>query len=310
MIIRASWSLIACALLCGCASYKNQLVFGESSDLSIAIHPAPEGGLNFNVGYKQTDIAVVPVAAIDSTGHLEQRSASETGDDKGRRDAVSVFGQFSASSSRSNAAGDQPRRVSFGRFFATGIAAQKLAEGYTDGWTNGVSTQDPAPAAAASDAKPSAEPAKASAGEKPAPDAKATQNVTNNQQPSEILPALVFGQYDMFGLNLGYSGTPGSADFALGYSGRNIAIMPLFGEDSKGFHALGSGADGAKDAFSVVGQFKADTSANAPDVGLDRFFATGMAAQKLSAGLKKRIAASIAKQTRAELGDPAGKDGK
>lgn len=330
----ACCGLMASILLSGCASYKNELVFGESSDFSIGFHPAPAGGLDFNLGYKQTDIAVVPVGVIDSSGAVRQRSASaqeNEGNPSTKKDAVSVFGQFSASS-RTLTEPASPRRVTFGRFFATGIAAQRLAEGYASGWNQGLTVQDPQAAeaaakAAADAAMASAEAARVSAeaarvntvsgmdehvtrvaakagkeaGAKAAQDALAQTPQEETANASKVLPPLVFGQYDMVGLNAAYSGTPSTFDLALGYSGRNIAIMPLFGEGKNGFESLGSGAGDTKDAFSVVGQFAADTATNAPDVGLNRFFATGVAAQKLSEGLRSRIAAFISQQTKAEL---------
>lgn len=339
MKTRACFGLLGCALLTACAQYKNQLVFGESSDFSIAFHPLPEGGLSFNVGYKQTDIAVVPVATVDRSGKVLQRRAEGlSSEQETEKDAVSVFGQFSASSSRSPSDNSQTRNVTFGRFFATGVAAQRLAEGYAEGWTRGLTTKDSETAAgtalaaanaaqaSANTAKKSADAAQASAklatnfpsrlddhvskvaseagkqaGEKAAYEVLA--NAGNSEPQSAVLPPLIFGQYDMLGLSL--SGTPSNIDFALGYSGRNIAVMPLFGEGLKGFEALGSEGNQhkwqAKDAYSVLGQFKADTSTNAPDIGLDRFFATGVAAQKLSQGLQQRISAFISAQTNAEL---------
>lgn len=370
---RTCCGLVVITLMSGCASYKNELVFGESSDFSIGLHPAPAGGLDFNLGYKQTDIAVVPVAVLDSSREIRQRRAKENeDDDKAKKDAISVFGQFSASSTRSPSDGEKPPRVTFGRFFATGMAAQNLAEGYANGWKAGVSAQDPTAAAAAAKAaadaakvsadaaKASAESAKAStvaatapqasadaakasadaakaaaeaaknsvsgadarvtqvateagkaAGAKAAQDALAQGASENTPNTSVVLPPLVFGQYDMVGLNLAYSATPSAVDFAVGYSGRNIAIMPVFGEGKDGFHGLGSGVGkDANDSYSVVGQFSADTATNAPDVGLNRFFATGVAAQKLSEGLKTRIAAFIGKQTKADLTGTSGSSGK
>jgi hypothetical protein len=44
------------------------------------------------------------------------------------------------------------------------------------------------------------------------------------------------------------------------------------------------------DALSVLGQFSVDTNSKTADVGLGKFFATGLAAQKLADGFSERLA--------------------
>ena len=43
----------------------------------------------------------------------------------------------------------------------------------------------------------------------------------------------------------------------------------------------------------MLGQFKADQATTSPDLKLERFFATGLAAQYLSRGLQARISADL-----------------
>jgi hypothetical protein len=44
------------------------------------------------------------------------------------------------------------------------------------------------------------------------------------------------------------------------------------------------------DALSVLGQFSVETNSKTADVGLGKFFATGLAAQKLADGFGERLA--------------------
>lgn len=83
----------------------------------------------------------------------------------------------------------------------------------------------------------------------------------------------------------------------LGYSGRNVAVMPLFAPNSAGgFTALDSqsgAADPAQEAFSVLGQFSVSSATTEPNIALERFFSTGLAAQILSRGFQGKIAEEV-----------------
>ena len=112
-----------------------------------------------------------------------------------------------------------------------------------------------------------------------------------------ILKPLIFGQYDSYGVDIKPSIETGGAagvDFSLGYSGKNFAVMPLFAEERGRYKELGGeGGRYNKEAYSVLGQFKADQATTSPDLKLERFFATGLAAQYLSRGLQARISADL-----------------
>jgi len=283
--------LIAPCLLAGCAANKENLLFAETTDVGIAFHPAPTTGLQFTVGVKMRDLAVVPVAALDGQQNLQQRRAVSPDHSE---DAVSVFAQFSAQSAPpdENSGSVVRRRVSLGRFFSTGVAAVNLAEGYKEGWSGGTPVT-PATKPASATAKPPRSPqtpvgGAPPTGSAPGPDADALE-------PIKVMKPLIFGQYDSYGLDIGTALDANGVNFSLGYAGRNLAIMPLFGETRGGrLKALGSeGPSSNPDAYSVLGQFRADAATTSADLRLDRFFSTGLAAQRLSEGLGARIASDL-----------------
>lgn len=92
---------------------------------------ATEGGTELTVGYKDRDIAIVPVTVQQSDGSRTQLEATVakgfqadqtvSGEDK---DAFSVLGQFDLK------AGASPANTGLGKFFATGVAAGRLADGF------------------------------------------------------------------------------------------------------------------------------------------------------------------------------------
>ncbi|MEM1299610.1 MAG: hypothetical protein AAGH68_10060 [Pseudomonadota bacterium] len=102
---------------------------------------------------------------------------------------------------------------------------------------------------------------------------------------------VVFGQATSLGITVGQSPTTQTPELVLGYKDANIAVLPTIATDANGnITRLGSAStqDGGafEETFSVLGQFQANTEAkdNAPSAALGKFFATGFAAQKLSAG--------------------------
>ena len=114
----------------------------------------------------------------------------------------------------------------------------------------------------------------------------------------------MFAQSDTFGVSLAGSATDQGAEFTLGYRGRNFAIVPVVVEEDDGtfkqIEATGVDVDGkteVKEAFSVLGQFEANTVAEAQvnlktTVGLGKFFATGLAARQLAAGFAAKMASN------------------
>jgi hypothetical protein len=85
------------------------------------------------LGFKDINIAVIPTVGGNLAGGLIQGSTSRD------HDAYSTFGQFQASG--------KATEVQLGKFFATGIAARKLADGFgcdvSDGRAHGCDGKGP-----------------------------------------------------------------------------------------------------------------------------------------------------------------------
>jgi hypothetical protein len=150
--IRLLAPLCAAGLLAACASQGNtMLVFGQTQTVGIAIGgSATDQGLSFTLGYQDRNFAIVPASVRQADGNATQVVAKVGNPDTkvGQgEDALSVLGQFSVSTSSKTA------DVGLGKFFATGLAAQKLADGFRDQLSASASKAPPAPAAASAAAK-------------------------------------------------------------------------------------------------------------------------------------------------------------
>ena len=102
---------------------------------------------------------------------------------------------------------------------------------------------------------------------------------------------VIFGQGTSLGITLGQSSTTQAPEFALGYRDQNIAYLPTVAVDEKGRvipigGAINSQTGSFNETYSVLGQFElgAEAKENVPAIALGKFFATGNAAVKLSAG--------------------------
>lgn len=96
---------------------------------------------------------------------------------------------------------------------------------------------------------------------------------------------LVFFQAHTLGITANASGSQATPEVTLGYRDVDVALVPLnFG---------GSVTEkGAKDAYSVFGQFDAGAGAGAgaiPTANLGKFFATGLAARNISDGFAEQL---------------------
>lgn len=113
---------------------------------------------------------------------------------------------------------------------------------------------------------------------------------------------LVFGQTQTVGISIGGSVPDQGASFTLGYQDRNFAIVPATVAQAGGTATQvlstvapdGEGGLGSTDALSVLGQFEVRSDTRAANVGLGKFFATGLAAQKLADGFSEQIAGKAA----------------
>jgi hypothetical protein len=135
--------LASAALLAGCASTQNMpLLFGQTTSVGISIGgSSTDQAVDFTLGYKDRNFAVVPVTVKQANGDSTQiRSLA----DVNFEDALSVLGQFEVKSDTRTA------NVGLGKFFATGSAAKVLADGFAA--KLGAAPPDPAASASALDA--------------------------------------------------------------------------------------------------------------------------------------------------------------
>ncbi len=114
--------VVAAAGLAGCVSAENApLIFGQSQTLGISVGTDAAGaGATATVGFKDYNIAIIPTIATWPDGQPMLIQARVEGFDN--VDAYSTFGQFEAST--------EGTKISLGKFFATGIAARRLADGF------------------------------------------------------------------------------------------------------------------------------------------------------------------------------------
>ena len=117
-------SLALVVILSGCASNQDlPLIFGQSQTVGISIGAgASDQGADFVLGYKDKNVAIVPVTVKDSDGGSVQ-VASKSGEEF--EDALSVLGQFEVKTDTSQG------NVGLGKFFATGAAAKSLSDGFS-----------------------------------------------------------------------------------------------------------------------------------------------------------------------------------
>ena len=300
-------------LVCACTTAPAPpLFFGEQVTMGISIGSgAATQGMDFTLGYKDQDVAVVPVGAVSRgkgqavTAHTKD-GAGTTWD----KDALSVFGQFEGQGAHAGGSGSGTRTVALGRFFATGLAATNLAEAYRDGWLG--RTQDSkAPIAAAPSSRqaettPRPQDGDAKDGQEQVVAEVADSNgVAGSSQSNSAslvyVPPLVFAQTNTLGIGISTSVAEQGVQFSLGYSGRDIAVVPVMIRSADGSSARLGGRHGGEgpepdyedDALSVFGQFKVDTATEAVQFGLRRFFTTGMAARRLTEGVKAVMAREL-----------------
>lgn len=136
-------AMLAGAGLSGCALDREQpLMFVQADSLGLTAAAGQSAqGAHVNLGYKGVNFALVPVSVRDADGRVvklgAERSGSGACSGAGTTrdpkvcdfDAFSVFGHFGANEVLT---GTQPQAtLGMQKFFATGIAAEKLAEGFS-----------------------------------------------------------------------------------------------------------------------------------------------------------------------------------
>lgn len=126
-IVLALATITACGNLGG-----TNLVFGQQHTVGIGIAGSgPSQEAELTLGYKDKNIAVVPVAIKKADGTIQELSGGRIleGEKGGSsRDAYSTFGQFEVNTK----AGADGLGAGLGKFFATGQAAQTISQGFAD----------------------------------------------------------------------------------------------------------------------------------------------------------------------------------
>jgi hypothetical protein len=127
-------AVLAALGLSACGNTQGaDLIFGQQESMGLTISAsAPQQGGGLNLGYSSLDIAIIPVVVETADGHIVLKGETKTLADSsesagGLSDALSAIGQFDLSTGSNG-------MVSAGleKFFATGNAAQILAQGFAD----------------------------------------------------------------------------------------------------------------------------------------------------------------------------------
>lgn len=117
---------------CGNTNGAN-LIFGQEESAGVTISgSAPQQGGSLNLGYHSYDIAFVPVVVETPEGQILVQASTDTLNQQGQPagrivDALSTIGQFSLGTGQNTVVSAE-----LGKFFATGNAAQVLAQGFAD----------------------------------------------------------------------------------------------------------------------------------------------------------------------------------
>ena len=125
----------------GCGNLEGaNLIFGQKHTVGLTIAAATtDQSAELTLGYKDQNFAIVPVAVRNNDGSIEHITSISTGpQDQPFEDALSVLGQFELKAGTTGSAGSDAAasgtgpNVGLGKFFATGLAARKLAQGFAD----------------------------------------------------------------------------------------------------------------------------------------------------------------------------------
>jgi hypothetical protein len=131
----ALFAVLISSILSGCNTTGDvALVFVQTT--TVGISASATGGQatpELTVGYRDADVALVPVTKGDS-----QIRSVTPGSGGQYQDALSVLGQFQVGANATSSP-----NAALGKFFATGTAASKLAEGYRCQLSGNNSNSDP-----------------------------------------------------------------------------------------------------------------------------------------------------------------------
>jgi hypothetical protein len=114
--------LASLSALTGCNSFDAPLIFGKVDTFGmVASATAPDQGASASLGYRSAKVAIVPVSARNGSGDVTVLTEQRAGPDN--TGAFSTFAHFEAS-----VAAGAGAQACLGDTFATGLAAQKIAE--------------------------------------------------------------------------------------------------------------------------------------------------------------------------------------
>lgn len=148
MMLRLIGLVTVAATISGCEAPKHApLIFGQTQTLGVSIATAANGTApEVTLGYRDANIAMVPTTIEQPGGENTQLEATVGGGEKlaadgetvverqkPAKDAFSTFGQFSAAVTGATA------KTALGKFFATGLAAQKISDGFSCALSEGTS---------------------------------------------------------------------------------------------------------------------------------------------------------------------------
>jgi len=277
-------TLAGCAAafaLAGCAVTNPPLMFGDTTTLGLRLgNDTSSAGGSVSFGYKAVSVAMVPVSILNKDGNVELLAGSDVAGDgvSSKSDAMSVFASFTNSSTRAPKDGEPA--VTFGQVFSTGLAAQVL-------------TRSLCPSAAHGGICPAAIVPQATIGSDEG--GKRKGGSKSNTGKSTVTAAvdgpyqspLLYMRTDVIGIDIGGTLAQHGLQFVLGYGNKNLALIPVVAMNADRVPTKIAGtSDGADsdllDTMSVVGQFHARTDTQGLDLGLERYFATGIAARNLS----------------------------
>jgi hypothetical protein len=284
-------------------------MFGDVTTVGLRLgNDGATGGGSVSLGVKNQSIAIVPVTYLDR-GSV--RYLSGNNGDAGR-DALSVFASFD---SKTKSPGDGGSLVQLGQIFTTGLAAQQVTVGY-------LCRQKPDTPSQCDQAKKqlmALEEKTANGGSNPstantgptASSSSPAQHMAFSGAPHETddrngpyQAPLLFARTDVYGVDIGGSLAQVGLQFVLGYGNRNIALIPTTAQNANGrtvqINSRENPEDGDRslDTLSVIGQFKGETKTAQLGYGLERYFATGMAARNIGKGLGLAIASDTDADTK------------
>jgi len=277
-------TLATCAAalaLAGCAVTNPPLMFGDTTTLGLRLgNDTSTAGGSVSFGYKAVSVAMVPVSILNEDGHVELLAGRDVAGDgaSGKSDAMSVFASFTDKSTRAPKEGEPA--IALGQVFSTGLAAQVLTRSLCPDAASGGTCA----AAGGSELKSGSDERSRLA---VASKSKARTPTVKAAADGPYQSPLLFMRTDVIGIDIGGTLAQHGLQFVLGYGNKNLALIPVVALDADGKPTNIAGTSDSPnsdqlDTMSVVGQFHARTDTQGLDLGLDRYFATGIAARNLS----------------------------